>query len=51
LGNLAALQHEFPDGQQEQEDKNGVELGGEESVNHEQFSLSPCNEHIEPAGD
>jgi hypothetical protein len=39
---MAALQDEFADGKQEQEDKNGVEFGGEESVDHEQFSLSPA---------
>jgi hypothetical protein len=42
LGDVAALQDEFADGKQEQEDKNGVEFGGEESVDHEQFSLSPA---------
>ena len=40
LGDLAALQDEFADGKQEQEDKNGVEFGAEESVDHEQFPLS-----------
>jgi hypothetical protein len=43
---MATLQDEFPDGKQEQEDKNGVEFGGEESVDHEQFSLSPCSGYI-----
>jgi hypothetical protein len=44
---MAALQDEFADGKQEQEDKNGVEFGGEESVDHEQFSLSPaCSGYI-----
>jgi hypothetical protein len=42
LGDVAALQDEFADGEQEQEDKNGVEFGAEESVDHEQFSLSPA---------
>jgi hypothetical protein len=41
-GDLATLQDEFADGKQEQEDKNGVEFGGKESVDHEQFSLSPA---------
>jgi hypothetical protein len=40
LGDMAALQDEFTHGKQEQEDKNGVELGAEESVDHEQFPLS-----------
>jgi hypothetical protein len=39
---MTALQDEFADGKQEQEDKNGVEFGGEESVDHERFSLSPA---------
>ena len=43
---MAALQDEFPDRKQEQEDKNGVEFGGKESVDHEQFSLSPCSGYI-----
>jgi hypothetical protein len=50
---MAALQDEFPDGKQEQEDKNGVEFGGEESVDHEQFSPSPasfCGFHDRPPG-
>jgi hypothetical protein len=38
LRDVAALQDEFADGKQEQQDKNGVEFGGEESLNHEQFS-------------
>jgi hypothetical protein len=42
LGDVAALQDKFADGKQEQEDKNGIEFGGEESVDHEQFSLSPA---------
>jgi len=42
LGDMAALQDEFADGKQEQQDKNGVEFAGEESVDHEQFSLSPA---------
>jgi hypothetical protein len=42
LGDVAALQDEFADGKQEKNDKNGVEFGGEESVDHEQFSLSPA---------
>jgi hypothetical protein len=42
LGDVAALQDEFADGKQEKKDKNGVEFGGEESVDHEQFSLSPA---------
>jgi hypothetical protein len=42
LSDMAALQDEFADGKQEQEDKNRVEFGGEESVDHEQFSLSPA---------
>jgi hypothetical protein len=40
LGDMAALQDEFADGKQEQEDQNGVEFGAEESVDHEQFPLS-----------
>jgi hypothetical protein len=40
LGDIAALQDEFADGKQEQEDKDGVEFGSEESVDHEQFPLS-----------
>jgi hypothetical protein len=40
LGDISALQDEFADGKQEQEDKNGVEFGAEESLDHEQFSLS-----------
>jgi hypothetical protein len=51
LRDVAALQDEFADGKQEQQDKNGVEFAGEESVDHEKVSLSPCNEHTEPAGD
>jgi hypothetical protein len=42
LGDVAALQDEFADGKQEQEDKNRIEFGGEESVDHEHFSLSPA---------
>jgi hypothetical protein len=48
---MAALQDEFPDGKQEQEDKNGVEFGGEESVDHVHFSPSPawfCGFHDRP---
>jgi hypothetical protein len=40
VGDMAALQDEFADGKQEQEDNNEVEFGAEESVDHEQFSLS-----------
>jgi hypothetical protein len=35
LGDVAALQDEFADGKQEKKDKNGVEFGGEESVDHD----------------
>ena len=34
LGEMAALQDEFADGKQEQQDKNWVEFAGEESVDH-----------------
>ena len=36
---MVALQDEFADGKQAQEDKNGVECGAEESADHVQFSL------------
>jgi hypothetical protein len=36
---MAALQDKSADGKQEQEDKNWVEFGAEESADHEQFSL------------
>jgi hypothetical protein len=51
LRDVAALQDEFADGKQEQQDKNGVEFAGEESLNHEQFSYPRVDEHTEPAGD
>ena len=36
---MAALQDEFSDGKQEQEDKNRVEFGAEQSADHEYLSL------------